>query len=91
MKNQIVEMVQDAASGKIAAGIAVTTATAPAWISFVKGDAFSAGMMIAGAVATIVLAAVNIQAIKNRSQQHKLDTALKRGQLKEMGINPDTI
>ena len=91
MKDQVVEMIQQAASGKVAVGVAVTTAATPAWISVVDGDGFRALCMIGGALTTIVIFVVNFLGVKYRSQQNRLDAALKRGQLKEMGINPDTI
>lgn len=91
MRDQIVELIHQGASGKIAAVVTVGTATAPGWIRFVEGDAFSAGMMLMGCFATIALLLVNVQAIKNRSQQNRLDSALKRAQLKEMGLDPDNL
>ena len=91
MRDQIAEIAQQAASGKIAAVITVGTATHPTWIKFVEGDAFSAGMMVVGCFATIALLLVNVQAIKNRSQQNRLDIALKREQLKQHGLDPDNL
>lgn len=96
MKEQVIENIQHAASGKSALVAGPAIATAPAWIDFIQGPTFQAIAILLGIVVSITVILVNIQSIRQRyavNQQHRrqeqIRTALLEAQAEDRGISVD--
>ena len=98
MKNQIVEIIQHAASGKTGIAVVATTVSAPAWIEVLTGDATRAMVILLGIVVSLTIIVINFQTFKVRSadykikeRQEKIRTALLEHNARESGIDPDKL
>lgn len=98
IREQLIEGLQHAASGKSAVAIAVGTVSVPAWIEFVHSDTVRAVVMLTGLMVSFSIIAVNIQVffrrLKDRRlflRQQRIKAAILEKQAKENGINPDDL
>jgi hypothetical protein len=100
MKEQLIEGVQHAASGKVALAVGIGTATAPGWINsvntVVSGEYFGSVLILLGAIVSITIVAINIQSFwiksqtfKQKRRQEKIRTALLEKQAEEKHIKID--
>jgi len=100
MKDQLIESVQHAASGKAALTVVIGTATAPTWIEWaiaqVQSELFVAIGIILGIFVSISIFVINIQTFLSRRQrtketqrQERIRTALLESQAKEKNIKVD--
>ncbi len=96
---ELVEVAQHAASGKAAMLVAGATASAPVWIErVVSGEGFQSALILLGAIVSITIISVNIQAFRQRlitnkekRRQEKIRTALLENQAKEKNIKIDSV
>ena len=100
MKEQAIEGVQHAASGKIAMAVGIGTATGPEWIDSVNtilnSAYFGSLLILLGAVVSITIVAINIQSFwfksqtfKQKRRQERIRTALLEAQAEEKHIKID--
>jgi hypothetical protein len=96
MKEQLIEGVQHAASGKVAMAVAVGAATSPKWIDLVMSPAGQASAVVLGLVVSISIVVVNVQSVAHRAKkmrqtirQEKIRTALLEKQAEDKNITID--
>ena len=79
-------IVQELASGKIALGVSVGTATSPAWVNAMHSETAAAVLMIIGGVLSLTILVVNMQAFFYRAAdraERKRNAALRAEVLKK--------
>jgi len=79
-------IVQELASGKIALGVSVGTATSPAWVSAMHSETAAAVLMIIGGVLSLTILVANMQAFFYRAAdraERKRNAALRAEVLKK--------
>jgi FtsH-binding integral membrane protein len=94
MSNELVESIQQAASGKAALAMGVAGITTPTWVDYiVSNSSFQAGLVLLGAIVSLTIIAVNIQSLiqrkktnKEKYRQERIRTALLECQAKDKGI-----
>ncbi len=100
MKDQLIESVQHAASGKAALTVVIGTATAPTWIEWaiaqVQSELFVAVGIVLGILVSISIFVINIQTFlsrrksnKEKQRQERIRTALLDQQAAEKNISID--
>tara|TARA_R110000851_G_scaffold100026_4_gene215454 strand:+ start:2961 stop:3251 length:291 start_codon:yes stop_codon:yes gene_type:complete len=93
MKDQLIDIMQGAASGKTALVIGGSIATAPNWINFIQGDMFKTVIIMVGLIVSISIILINLQSFKQRliinqeiQEQERIRTALLKHQAHERNI-----
>jgi len=71
MKDQLTELVQGAASGKMAGVVAVGAVSSPSWVSFINSPTFEAIVMICGILVSMSIVAVNFATWRLRRAERK--------------------
>ena len=94
VKEQAMEMLADLSTGKAALAVAVSTASSPAWITYLNGEQFQAITQAAGFILTITILATQfiiMPRIIRKIRKEKVDAALKEHHLRKAGIDPKTL
>jgi 1,4-dihydroxy-2-naphthoate octaprenyltransferase len=100
MKEQFIESMQHAASGKAALAVGIGTATAPSWIEWaisqVQSELFVAVGIILGILVSVSIFVINIQSFlirrqtsKEKNRQDRIRTALLEAQAADKNITVD--
>jgi 1,4-dihydroxy-2-naphthoate octaprenyltransferase len=100
MREQFIDGVQHAASGKAALTVVIGTATAPSWIEWaisqVQSELFVAVGIILGILVSVSIFVINIQSFlirrqtsKEKNRQDRIRTALLEAQAADKNITVD--
>jgi 4-amino-4-deoxy-L-arabinose transferase-like glycosyltransferase len=67
MNGETLHLAQKVASGNLAIGVSVTTASSPAWVSWLNSDTAAAAVFVLGAALSLVILCVNLQLMYHRA------------------------
>ena len=75
-RDQVFEVFQDGASGKVSGAIGVGGLSFPGWVGFINGDIFSSFVIVIGLIVSISIVGVNVMTWRLRSAELKSQKAI---------------